>query len=376
MKKALLLSSIFMMGTWVGAQEIMVASGVTKGKIAFNDFRMIDSNNPDAAKVLLTKTDKVQFDLNKETEITKICGCGNYIASMTQSLNGDIFYIPMHSAKLAMINSDAKTGTFVDIPNSVLDPKNQATFHARMTTAPDGSMYALNNNGSELLKISSNGTIQNLGAVNGLAEFAKKAGVETVTYGGDMLADAFGNIYVIAASGNVFKINLSSLSTDFLGKIKGLPADYTVNGAAVEKDGSVLLGTTSNHGLYSLDFTTLEAKAKTEYALAVYDMSSPYFLKQKELNDLSSMNSSYSLYPTVVKNSQLNIVSKSNDNSNLEISVWNINNKKVYSNNINIKSVGEIQVNLNGKLQPGVYVLKAVNQNGVEVINTKFSLLK
>jgi|26BtaG_2_1085354.scaffolds.fasta_scaffold00018_8 hypothetical protein len=376
MKRVLLISTVVLLGSFVSAQDITAVTGLTKGKIEFNDFRKIDANNLNAAKVLLTKSDKISFE-SKETELTKICNCGRYIAAMTESKNGEIFYIPMNSNTLSVVNPSAKTATVFDIPNSKMDSKDQATYYARMTTTPDGYMYALNNIGSEFLKISSNGTIQNLGSVDELAIFAKSSGIETSVYGGDMIADAFGNVYVLTASANVFKINPNNLNTEYLGKIKGLPENFTVNAAAVEKDGRVLLGTSSlNHGFYSLDFSSLEAEFKADYSAPVYDMSSPNFLKQDELDQIVNLDSNYSLYPTLVKNSELNIVSKSNDNAVLRISVWNLNNKQVYTNSVQVKSIGEFQVKLNGALQPGIYVLKAVNQNGQEVLNTKFTLVR
>jgi len=376
MRKILFFSSILLAGIFVGAQEIVVATGLTKGKIQFNDFRKIDSERLNSSNVMLTKADKINFE-TKETEVTKVCNCGNYIAAMTESINGDLFYLPMHGKQVVMVNSSSKDGVLIDIPNSQLNVRDQSTFHARMTTASDGYMYSLNNIGSELLRISPNGSVQNLGAIPQLAEFAKASGVETSVYGGDLIADAFGNLYAITASANVFKINVRNMNAEFLGSIKGLPEKFTVNGAAVDKDGSVLLGTSSLHkALYSLDFTTLEASFKSDYDLSVYDMSSPYFLRQAELDAIVDLKSHYSLYPTVVKTSQLNIVSNSNERAKLDITVWNIHNKVVYSNTVNIESVGEFQVNLGGALQPGVYILKAVNHEGNEVINTKFNLVR
>jgi len=372
MKKALLLSSAFMLGVSLQAQDIYASTGLTKGKIEFNDFRQLDLENLNSPIILLNKTDKLSVE-NKATEATKVCSCGNYIAAMAVSSKGELVYMPMTAAKVAFIDSSSKTGVISEV-SSVVDSKDQATYFARMTTASDGYMYALNNNGTELLKISSNGTIQNLGSINQIGEFAKNSGVETSVYGGDMIADAFGNIYVISASAHVFTINPTKMTSDYLGRIKGLPENYTVNGAAVTKDGSVLLATTSNYGLYTLDFSTLEASFKAEYPVPVYDLASSYFLRQSELAEMTS--SAFSLYPTIVKSSELNILSKGNENTILNISVWNLNNKQVYSNTLSVKNAGEYKVNLNGSLQPGIYVLKATNQNGVEVINTKFTLVR
>lgn len=370
MKKTLLLSSILIAGTLVSAQDITAVTGLTKGKIEFNDFRKIDLNNLNSSNVLISKAD----NLSLVSEDGKACECGKYIAAMTTNAAGDVFYIPMTQSRLMTVNTASKTGTFTNIEKSSLDTKDQGTYFARMTTAADGFMYALNNNGTELLKISPSGNVQNLGAASGFSAEMKKLSNETQAFGGDMIADAFGNLYVISAAGNVFKLNPNNQNTSFVGKIKGLPENYTVNGAAVAKDGSVVLATTSDAGFYTLNFDSLEAKFASNYDVPVYDLSSPYLLKQNQVESLS--NSSYNLYPTIVKTNELNIVSKVNEATKLDITVWNLNNKMVYSNSVAVQSVGDFKVNLDGALQPGIYILKAVNQNGAEVINTKFTLAR
>lgn len=374
MKKALFLTSVLMAGYFAAAQDITAATGLTKGKIEFNDFRIINSNDLNSSSVLLTKNDKINLE-SKETEIGKICSCGKYIAAITESLKGDLFYIPMSGQKVMKIDVVSKTGTEYTYQGLDINSGNQANYYARMTTAPDGYMYALNNAGTEFLKISENGTIQNLGPISQFVEKAKSFDQETAVYGGDMIADAFGNLYVISASQHVFKINPNKLSAEYLGQIKGLPGNYTVNGAAVERDGSILLGTSSQNGFYTLNIDTMEAGFKADYALSVYDLSSPYFLRQNEMDQISK-DYGYSLYPTIVKNSELNIVSKSDESAVLNVSIWNLSEKRVYSNTVTVKSAGDYQLKLNGSLLPGIYVLKAVNQNGKEVINTKFTLLR
>lgn len=374
MKKALFLTSVLMAGYFAAAQDLTAATGLTKGKIEFNDFRIINSNDLNSSSVLLTKNDKINLE-SKETEIGKICSCGKYIAAITESLKGDLFYIPMSGQKVMKIDVVSKTGTEYTFQGLDINSGNQANYYARMTTAPDGYMYALNNAGTEFLKISDNGTIQNLGPISQFIEKAKTFDQETAVYGGDMIADAFGNLYVFSASQHVFKINPNKLSAEYLGQIKGLPGNYTVNGAAVERDGSILLGTSSQNGFYTLNIDTMEAGFKADYSLSVYDLSSPYFLRQNEMDQISK-DYGYSLYPTIVKNSELNIVSKSDESAVLNVSIWNLSEKRVYSNTVTVKSAGDYQLKLNGSLLPGIYVLKAVNQNGKEVINTKFTLLR
>lgn len=373
MKKSLLFTSILMAGIAVNAQDIYAATGLTKGKIEFNDFRTLDANNLNVSNILLTKSDKLTIE-NSETNATKACSCGRYIAAMTVSDQGELVYMPMNNNRIAFVNSSSKQGNIVEVGSSKVENTDQGSYYARMTTGSDGFMYALNNIGSELLRISNNGTVQNLGSIPAMAEFANASGVVTSVYGGDMIADAFGNLYAISAAGNVFKINPNKMTSDFLGKIKGLPEKYTVNGAAVMADGKVLLATTADFGMYTLDFESLEAIFRSDYSVPVYDLASKHLLRQAELNEMA--NSNYSLYPTIVKASELNIVAKTNDANQLNVVVYNLNNKQVYANKLTVKKVGEYKVNLSGSLQPGIYVLKATNQAGVEVINTKFTLVR
>src|SRR5690606_13801564 len=140
MKRALLLCAVFMTGYFTNAQDIVTATGLTKGKIDFNDFRTIDINNLSSSSVLLTKADKINFE-SLTTESTKTCSCGKYIAAMTMAQNGDLFYLPMNGTKVSMVNTSSKTGSLIDVPNSLIDNKNQSTYFARMTTGSDGFIY-------------------------------------------------------------------------------------------------------------------------------------------------------------------------------------------------------------------------------------------
>src|SRR5690606_36240976 len=90
MKKFLFLGSVLLAGA-ITAQEFTAATGKTKGKIDFQDFRSIDLENLQASKILMSKSDNLAFQSTKQD---KTCNCGNYIATMTVN-NGNIHYIPM-----------------------------------------------------------------------------------------------------------------------------------------------------------------------------------------------------------------------------------------------------------------------------------------
>ncbi len=54
------------------------------------------------------------------------------------------------------------------------------------------------------------------------------------SWGGDMIADASGNLYVITAHNHVFKIDVQSRMATYISEIKELPAGFTTNGAVVD----------------------------------------------------------------------------------------------------------------------------------------------
>jgi hypothetical protein len=56
-----------------------------------------------------------------------------------------------------------------------------------------------------------------------------------------MIADDDGNLYLFSNRINVFKINLGLKVATHLGTVSGLPATYTINGAAVDNKNQVLI---------------------------------------------------------------------------------------------------------------------------------------
>jgi hypothetical protein len=61
------------------------------------------------------------------------------------------------------------------------------------------------------------------------------------SWGGDMIADAFGKLYVISASHAVYVIDINTRIATYKGNIQGLPAGYTTNAAAVNDEGEIVL---------------------------------------------------------------------------------------------------------------------------------------
>jgi hypothetical protein len=175
-----------------------------------------------------------------------------------------LYYTPMGINQLRYI--DLKTGKvyyFEDeafgIVKSFGDASNQIT---RMVIASDGNGYALTNDANHLLRFTTDkkAAITDLGAVTDDASNTKSIHNPS-GFGGDMIADASGNLYLLTANRNVFKINIESRVAVFQGAIKGLPQGFTTNGAMVEGGSKVIIASSeSTVGYYRFDLTTMQAE--------------------------------------------------------------------------------------------------------------------
>jgi hypothetical protein len=114
----------------------------------------------------------------------------------------------------------------------------------RMVIAPDGYGYAISNDGNTFLRFSTGKKlkVEQLGALvddpanNGLSVHNR-----CTSFGGDMISDDEGNLYIVSARNHVFKVNVENKTAKHLGSISGLPANFTVNGAVVDGDGNLLV---------------------------------------------------------------------------------------------------------------------------------------
>jgi len=224
------------------------------------------NNDPQLTRKVATVTSKVQTDQPFAT---------NSAACAYDKKHERLYYTPMGINQLRYIDLKSKTPKiyyFEDEPFGALtsrgDVPNQIT---RMVIASDGNGYALTNNADHLIRFTTGKkpVIIDLGAltddpVNGNRSVHNSGG-----YGGDLIADNRGNIYLITANRNVFKIAIDSKIATYQGNIKGLPKGFSTNGAMVEGGTTVIVASAqSTLGYYKFDLSNLVAeKISTEAAV-------------------------------------------------------------------------------------------------------------
>ncbi|HEX5654545.1 MAG TPA: T9SS type A sorting domain-containing protein [Chitinophagaceae bacterium] len=177
-----------------------------------------------------------------------------------------LYYTPMGINQLRYIDLKSKTPRlyyFEDEPFGKVaglhDAPNQIT---RMVIASDGNGYALTNDGNHLIRFTTGKkpVITDLGSLTDDAN--NKISVHSRSgYGGDMVADKSGNLYLITANRNVFKINIESMVANYKGAITGLPRGFSTNGAMVEAGSKVIVASSeSTTGYFRFDLNTLQAE--------------------------------------------------------------------------------------------------------------------
>ncbi len=313
-----------------------------------------------------------------------------------------LYYTPLGIAQLRYIDLKAKTPTihyFEDEAFGVLtsprDVPNQIT---RMVIAGRGEGFALTNNANHLIKFSTNkkGVITDLGALTDDAANGNFSIHSNGGYGGDMIAGERGNLYLITANRNVFKIDPDTKVATYLGAIKGLPKGFSTNGAVVEKGTFVIVSSAnSTQGYFRFDMNTLESeKVSAEgEVFNASDLAGSALLAEKKKDDKVSevkpedaiaqtdksrltellQKNSLSVYPNpVATGSMVRLSFGDQPKGKYAIQFLDISGKMISSKEVTINSKMQVQdYKVPELLSRGNYLIKVVNdQNKLIGINT------
>ena len=384
MKKFLLPVLFAFTAIQTNAQEIFAITGKQVPQIVFNDLRALDLNKGTSGEIFFTAESSSKIfsqTLQANFEEIKNSASNAQTPSMASlafdKTNNSLVFVPMFSSNVYVMNMRTKQITLVE-NNAVKSVQCNVDSHiTRMAATKDGSIYAMSNSGSQLIKISSdNGrySVQDLGAIKDISANTEMSLSKMVTgYGGDMIADAEGNLYVFSAFNNVFKIDVRNLTSEFMGTISGLPEKYTVNGAAVNLDGNVIVGNARGEGLYEINFKTLESKAIAgDFKMPIYDLASPYFLNDNTTSTTTNVYTGIEIYPTKVNQQFFNIkINNEKVKGNLKVELADYMGNKLMKQNINVvRNNSEFKIDLN-KYNAGIYIVNLSDSNGNTIYSTK-----
>lgn len=146
-------------------------------------------------------------------------------------------YIDLNTMKAYYVTDQAFTG----LGNMHNDEGKIIT---RMVITPNGEGYAISNDANTFVRFSTkkNIRIENLGSlVDDPANDQVSVHNRCTSFGGDMIADDEGRLYIISSRNHIFVVNTENKVATHKGMIAGLPEQFTANGAVVNEDGKLLL---------------------------------------------------------------------------------------------------------------------------------------
>jgi hypothetical protein len=274
-KKAIKRSTPSTTGTTTELKEVEVKGYLAPKKIVNLDVELekAHGNNNTNVNVRIVQGSQIkELRINRNIIIRSVGESSdkpfatNSAACAFDKKHDRLYYTPMGINQLRYIDLKSKTPkvyyfedeAFGQVAGSY-DAPNQIT---RMTFASDGNGYALSNDGKHLIRFTTGkkAVITDLGTLTDDASNSfsihNKAG-----YGGDMVADADENLYLVTAQRHVFFISIDSRVAKYLGTIKGLPKGFSTNGAMVEEGSKVIVASSeSTAGYYRFDLNTLQAE--------------------------------------------------------------------------------------------------------------------
>ncbi|NIF07644.1 T9SS type A sorting domain-containing protein [Chryseobacterium sp. Tr-659] len=388
MKKHLFPLFLLLFGVNAQAQQDFFAiTGKETQSITFNDFRAIDAVTGTSGEKILTADSSVKvFSQNRKGVIAEDRNSLSNSQAVTMaalaydSSHNTLVYMPMFSSNIYVLNPQTKEITLVENNVARVTSCDINSHITRMTTGYNGNIYAVNNSGTQFLEISKKGgqyVVNDLGIIKDDASNRKNSFTAIETgFGGDMIADAEHNFYIFAASGNVFKILTKDLKAKYIGKIAGIPDNYSVNGSAVNGQGKVVIGTAKGGSMYEVDLTTLQARELPgEKGLHIYDLASKYFVNDRA----SSVNTGANLdiYPTRVDEHYINVnVNNKSVKGNIKLNVFDMSGKSVMNQNLSVKD-GSLDQKIDLKsLVNGAYIVSIADESGKVILSKKILVTK
>lgn len=314
-----------------------------------------------------------------------------------------LYYTPMSINQLRYI--DLKSGKIYYFEDEAFgtvkhggDVANQIT---RMVIASDGEGYALTNDGNHLIRFTTGKkpTITDLGALTDDPLNTKYSIHSGGGYGGDMVADAAANLYLVTANRNVFKINIESKVATHKGSIKGLPQGFGTNGAMVEEGSNVIIASSeSTVGYYRFDLNSLQAEkvSSSEDVFNASDLANgnlAFDKKKKEkieektkaetTPDVSdavakkgqqtetTLKNGIAVYPNPVTNGVVRLSFSEQPSGRYQIQLLDITGRLITSKEVNISSEAQVEEFRFPELSvKGSYLLRVASKvNKVNVTN-------
>jgi hypothetical protein len=303
---------------------------------------------------------------------------GTGVAAMAYDKNNNrLYFTPMYIDQLRYLDLKTMKVYFVtDQPlSSSGNTQDGGKIITRMVIAPDGYGYAVSNDATTFIKFSTGNKIEitQLGTLvddpnNGAVSIHNSCS----SWGGDMVADDEGNLYILSARNSVFKITTETKVARLLGHIKGLPQDFTTNGAVVNNKGKIIVSSAvSNAGYFMVDpknwsATLLPSTAGTYRSS---DLANSNFLQTKFRTRSETIREPENIslpdvlvYPNPVSTNQVTLQFAKMKTGKYTIALTDVTGRLVQQQTINVQTEDQTEtITLHPGMAKGIYLIKVTD---------------
>ena len=395
MKCKFLLSAAFIVisfsSTAQFASKTFAITGKANNVFFWADIKQVDITTGKVSKTLfeadktafkITSTDKSAMAVKSINENPTGLGVA---ACAFDTRHNRLYFATMHFSDIRFLDLGKPDANFTTVKKNVIAAPSNTGYQSeenhitRMVIAADGNGYALSNDANHLIRFTTGKTpvVEDLGNLID-AEINKGMSIHNkcTSWGGDMVADAFGKLLVVSANHNVFTVDVNSRVATLKGTISGLPVNFTTNGAAVDDEGNLVVSSANvMEGLYIVNMKDLAAE-KIISAAPVFnasDLANGNLLFQKEANDLSRFNqitpiiadlAEAKVYPNPVTSAQFNVSFEGQRAGKYTIVLTDITGRALQSKVVNIAKSGQVEaVRFAGKNARGMYLVKILSED-------------
>jgi hypothetical protein len=299
-----------------------------------------------------------------------------------------LYYAPMYINQLRYIDLNGQVPAVYLFQNETLsnavDLDAECNQMTRMAIAADGNGYALNNDGSHLVRFTTGErpSITDLGKLeNAAANGDVSVSDPNTSWGGDLVSDANSNLYLITAHNHIFRIDVSTRIATFVDKVTNLPEGFTTNGAVVSEDGRLILSSANFIiGYFSVDPRTWAATLipSKDEVFNTSDLANENFLFKTRLAQATEpgmQQEKISVYPNPVRTNQFRVNFTNKEAGKYNVQLIDIAGKMVSDHSMTVSSAGQTsEVKIDPSLSKGMYFVKVLDNDRKAVFLKKIIL--
>jgi hypothetical protein len=355
-------------------------TGQSKGNYTWNVVREIDLETGEVLRTIydpmVNKAVKFRAAPGSEIKENLRSATGQGVAATAfDAVHNRLYFTNMRANELSYFDLNAGDINVVVNNNPAFNTGNkfdEGNVVTRMAFGADGVGYAITNDGKSLLRFTTDDkpAISNLGQlIDGRKNGTISIHSQATSWGGDMVGDAYGNLYLVSYRNHVFKINPITRIADYLGAIKGLPAEFTSNGMVVDNNGSVVVTSAiSGDNYYRINMSTLQAVAvdkKEEKVFNSSDLANSNLLFQNKIADPlkplinSSIAKEINVFPNPVANKNFTVQFAKVPVGKYNLVMTDAAGKNVLARALSIGIAGQTErISIPKSAGGGVYLLK------------------